>query len=149
MSYQYRPPHPDQGYGRSHQDFIPPSTPSHPHDWQAQQSLFMGVNTPTYHQPVSFSPHVPNTVSNLGANILSLQATIPTETFSPLSGRVMYSSSSYNYGNPGYFYDPLQFPVSTETQTSHTYVPHQEHYVNNTSTTQVHDPSPNIGMPPC
>lgn len=61
----------------------------------------------------------------------------------------MYPSSSYNYGNPGYYYDPLQIPVSTETQTSHTYVPHQEHYVNNTSTTQVHDPLPNIGMPPC
>jgi hypothetical protein len=61
----------------------------------------------------------------------------------------MYPSSSYNYGNPGYYYDSLQFPVSTETQTSPTYVPPQDHYVPPTGPTHVLDPSLNTGVPPC
>ncbi len=38
------------------------------------------------------------------------------------TGEVLYPSSSYQYGNPGFYYDPIQFPVFTETQTSPPYV---------------------------
>lgn len=60
-------------------------------------------------------------ITPLGPIISSLLAQ-PIDTMSPSSGRVLYPSSTYQNGNPGHYYDPLQFPVSTETQTSPTYL---------------------------
>jgi hypothetical protein len=36
---------------------------------------------------------------------------------SPISGRSMYPSPTYNYGNPGFYDDPLQFPNCVALQT--------------------------------
>jgi hypothetical protein len=41
---------------------------------------------------------------------------MPIHYFS--STRIMYPSSSYIYGNPGYYYDPLHHPHSMSTQTT-------------------------------
>ncbi len=95
MSYKFLPPHPDRSYGQSPQGFVPSPTPSHPYDWQAQQSLFMGMNTVTYHHQILVSPQVSNTVSNFGATSSTYQAQTNSIS-SPFSGRVIYSSSAYN-----------------------------------------------------
>jgi hypothetical protein len=94
-----------------------------------QQSLYMGSSTPTFHREASLSPQTPHTVSNFGNTSPTYQDQ-PNNTSSPSSGRVMHPSSAYNYGNPGYYYDPMQFPVSHETQTSpHSYTLHKDTYI--------------------
>jgi hypothetical protein len=79
----------------------------------------MGTNTLTYQRPISVSPQASYTVSNFESvnPIIQAQPNI-TSTPPSSSGRVMYPSSTYTYGNPGYYYDPMQFPVSHDTQTS-------------------------------
>lgn len=135
MSYKFRPPPPNRSYGQSPPGFVYTSTSSPSYDWRAQQSLFMGANTPMYHRQILVSPQVSNKVSNFGTTTPTYQ-TRPPDTSIPFPGRVMYPSSAYNYGNPDYYCNPLQFPVSHETQTSPTYVPYQA------SHTPVHTTSP-------
>jgi hypothetical protein len=90
---------------------------SHSNEWRAQQSLFMGSSTPIYHRQVSMSPQDHAMPTILGPQVSPLQSQ-SIETLTPSSGRVMYPSTVYHYGNPGYYYDSLQYPVSSETQTT-------------------------------
>jgi hypothetical protein len=105
-------------------------------EWCAQQSLFMGSSTPVYQRQVSLSPQESTMVAPLGPYVSSFHPQ-SIDTLTPSSGRVLYPLPVYHYGNPGFYYDPLQFPVSSETQTTprlslhntsndpfHPYVPH-------------------------
>jgi hypothetical protein len=40
---------------------------------------------------------------------------LPMQAHNP-TPKIMYPLSTYNYGNPGHYYDPLQFPVSVSSQ---------------------------------
>jgi hypothetical protein len=136
MAYQYRPPPPDRDYNRCTPEFVSPSPHGYPPNWRTQQSLLMGINTPTFHRQISISPQPSYMVSNFG----STQA--PPNVTPPFSGRGMYPSSNYTYGNPGYYYDPMQFPVSHETQTSpFMNATYQDMYV------LVHDTTPHLNIP--
>lgn len=120
MSHQFIPSVHDRGPGRP--SSMSPSSlpPSLPNDWRAQQSLFMGSTTPLYRRPVSLSPQDLHPVTHLVPSVFNY-STQQVDISSPSSGRVVYPSPVYHYGNPGYYYDPLQFPVSAETQTNPRY----------------------------
>jgi hypothetical protein len=130
MTHQFRPPHHNRlSHPRYSQEFVSPTSSFHQLHWRMQQSLYMGSSTPTFHREASLSPQTPHTVSNFGNTSPTYQDQ-PNNTSSPSSGRVMHPSSAYNYGNPGYYYDPMQFPVSHETQTSpHSYTLHKDTYI--------------------
>jgi hypothetical protein len=146
MAYQFRPPHSDRSYGRPPPGIDLTSTSSHSHDWQAQQSLFMGMNSPTYHRQILVSPPASNIVPNFGAASLPYQGQ-PNDTSTPFPGQVMIPSSTYNYGNPGYYYDPLQFPVYQDTQTSPLYAPPPDTYVHICNTSPLVDSSATGNIP--
>jgi hypothetical protein len=126
-----------------HSSGIVSLSPSHQlQNWRSQQSLLMGSNTPTYHRQTSVSPQASHFTSNFGMASPSFQ-TQPMITSSPSSGQVMYMSSTpYNYGNPGFYYDSMQFPVSHDTQTSpYSCAPAQNTFVpiyNHSPTTSAH-----------
>jgi hypothetical protein len=132
MAYQFRPSHNDRSYSRGHPDNVSSSSPLYQSQhWQTQQCLLMGSNTPIYHRPISVSPQASYTVSNFDSVTPIIQAQ-PNYTSTPpsSSGRVMYPSSTYTYGDLGYYDDSLQFPVSHDTQTGpHLYTLHQNTYV--------------------
>jgi hypothetical protein len=74
--------------------------------------------TPQYQRQVSVTPPDYSMASPVGPVVSSFQAP-PTEQVPNFTGRVLYPSSTYHSGDPGYYYDdPLQFPVSIETQLS-------------------------------
>ncbi len=123
MSHQYNPSLHDR-YGRYHQGTSPlSSVPSFQNDWRAQQSLFMGSNTPYHQRQVSLSPQNNNLILPMGPSVPPFPVQQP-DTFSSSSGRIMYPSPVYQYGNPGFYYDPLQFPASVESQTPARFFPH-------------------------
>jgi hypothetical protein len=99
-------------------------------------SLYMGTNTsPQYHHQISRSPFKLSLTPHT-AQVISLPQVTPIEQVNHHPGKIIYPSLSYQYGNPGYYCDPLQFPVSSETQTSPPYIPYP-----NTST-HVLSPAP-------
>jgi hypothetical protein len=140
MSYLPLPSSGAHSHDQLKHNLMPSPTSNNINDWRSQRSLYMGSNTtPQYHCQVSYSlPHL-SVTPHVGSIVPFSQVT-PIEQVNNLSGKILYPSSSYQYGNPGFYYDPLQFPVSTETQTSTPYVPYP-----NTSTTPV---SPYNNMPP-
>jgi hypothetical protein len=71
----------------------------------------------------------------------------PNDTSPPFSGQVMYSLSTYNYGSPGYYNNPLQYPISHDTQTSPTYVPRPDTNIHVHHVPQVIDTPPTAGIP--
>jgi hypothetical protein len=141
MAFQFILSHQDHSHGRLPQNSMPPSTPHDTIDWHAQRSLYMGSKiTPQYCRQVSFtSPDL--TMTNHMSLVASVSQLMPTEQAQHLPGKVLYPSSSYRYGNPGYYYDPLQFPVSSETQTSPAYVQYQSTSIQGSSTPSPHAPN--------
>lgn len=121
MSFQYIPPSHDRNHGRVTHNAMLPSTSSISPDWRSQRSLYMGSSTPHYHSPVPYSPSNTSPASYVGP-VTSLPQVTPTDQVNNHHGKILHPSSSYHYGNPGFYYDPLQFPVSNETQTSPTHV---------------------------
>ncbi len=63
---------------------------------------------------------------------ISFSPTLPMQAHNP-TPKIMYPLSTYNYGNPGHYYDPLQFPVSVSSQMESPYgyceVPPSQLYV--------------------
>jgi hypothetical protein len=81
----------------------------------AQQNLHMGSSSPFLGR---YSPRESFPTGTVSPHQLSFSpaSMMPIHNFS--STRIMYPSSSYIYGNPGYYYDPLHHPHSIGTQTT-------------------------------
>jgi len=107
-SFPYGPP----PYGTPPSSNVPRTD-----EWTAQQSLFMGSSRQDFSRQVSFSPQDQYRSASPSPPI-SNYSTQLTDTSSPFSGRIMYPSSSYQQGNPGFYYDPFQFPHSTASRTT-------------------------------
>jgi hypothetical protein len=75
----------------------------------------MGSSTPLYRRQVSLSPQDSYQVPSRYLGALNFGPTI--DSSSHISGCTMYPSPVYNYGNPGFYYDPLQFPNCVASQT--------------------------------
>jgi hypothetical protein len=122
MAFQYVPFCHDRNYDRPRQAVMPPSHAGLQDDWVAQQSLFMGSSTPLYRQQVSVSPQDASSMSSRYYGAPGTLNNIP-DSGSPKSGRSMYPSTTYQYGNPGFYYDSMQFPNCVGSQTAHSHVP--------------------------
>jgi hypothetical protein len=98
-------------YGLPHYGTPPSSNVPRTDEWTAQQSLFMGSSRQDFSRQGSFSPQDQYRSASPSPHI-SNYSTQLTDTSSPYSGRVMYHSSSYQQGNPGFYYAIL-FRVSS------------------------------------
>jgi hypothetical protein len=112
------------------QTLIPSNHANLPDDWIAQQSLFMGSSTPLYRRQVSMSPQDQLLAPSRYFSAPAFQGPV-IDGASQISGCSMYPSHTYNYGNPGFYYDPLQFPNCVASQT-HSQVP-EWHAVHSTT----------------
>jgi hypothetical protein len=97
-------------------------------DHSAQQALYMGC--PSIYNQVSFSPsyeigrqvNIPSSSS-----LISFQP-MPTPTRTcPPPPRIMYPSSNYSQGNPGFYYDLMQNNHQISSQTTMLQTPMLEH----------------------
>jgi hypothetical protein len=122
MAFQYVPSCHDRNYDRPRQVVMPPSHADFQDDWVAQQLLFMGSSTPLYRRQVSVSPQDASPMSSHYYGAPGTLNNIP-DSGSPMSGCSMYPSTTYQYGNPGFYYDPVQFPNCVGSQTAHSHVP--------------------------
>jgi len=104
---------------RSNQSFSGSSLPLCPlysGDHRAQQALYMGC--PSNLNQVSFSPldEFDHQVSS-GSLISYQPPTMSTNTYLP-TPRIMYPSSTYSKGNPGFYCDLMQNTTHTGSQTN-------------------------------
>jgi hypothetical protein len=121
MAFQFVSSCHDRNHDRSRQVVMSSSHASYPDDWLAQQSLFMGSSTLLYRRQVSMSPRDSYPASSRYFSAPAVQGPM-IDGVSLISGRSMYPTPTYNYGNPGFYYDPLQFPNCVASQT-HNQVP--------------------------
>ena len=100
-AFQFVPSCQDRNHDRSRQVIMSLSHASYPDNWLAQQSLFMGSSTPLYRRQVSMSPEDSYPASSRYFSAPAVQGPM-IDGVSPISGRSMYPSPTYNYGNPGF-----------------------------------------------
>jgi hypothetical protein len=144
MAFRFVPSRHDRSIDWSRQAITTSSHALPPTDWTSQQLLFMGSSTPLYHRQVSLSPQGSH---QLPSSCMSAhhQNGSDTDNYSPFSGRFMYPSTEYRYGNPGFYYDPFHFPNCVASQTySHAH-PLQSHPV---PVPLYAIPTPTMPMPP-
>jgi hypothetical protein len=115
MVFQFVPSCHDRPHDRPRQVVMSSSHANYPDDWLAQQSLFMGSSTPLYCRQVSMSPQDSYSAASRFVSA-PIQGPI-IDGASQISGRNMYPSSTYTYGTPGFYYDPMLLPNCVASQT--------------------------------
>ncbi len=105
---------PSHPFGQMHPGSYNPSEVPPSSDWGAQQSLFMGSNGHDFSRPVSASPQ--DCIRSFHSSPPTPFQSQSSDTTSPYTGRIMYPSSNYQMGNPGFYYDSFQYPNCTASQ---------------------------------
>jgi hypothetical protein len=121
MSYQFDPSCHVASVSQSPQDTLLSCQASSCGNPCAQQILHMGYNSPNLGR---FLPSGNTPSGDVTLRPVSFSPMPPIHSHNICSPRVIYPSSSYNYGNPGYYYDHLHHPDSMCTQTESPYVLH-------------------------
>jgi hypothetical protein len=127
MAFQYVPSRHERPHDRPRPAFLNSSLAGSQEDWIAQQSLFMGSSTPLFHRQVSMSPQESFQGHSRHINAPAFQGASFEPLSSPVSSRSMYPSPTYQYGNPGFYYDLMLYPNCVASQT-HSQVPHATPY---------------------